>query len=93
MREPLPEQEAKRLIRKILDSGCIRFSRHALAELAKDRLTTVDCVNVLRAGVVEPAEREMGSWRYRVRTHRMYVVVVFRTTESLVVVTAWRTQR
>ena len=30
-------------------------SSHALEEMANDDLTTVDCVNVLRGGIVEPA--------------------------------------
>jgi hypothetical protein len=49
-----------------------------------------DCLNVLRAGVVGPAERETGSWRDPVSTPRGFTVVVaFRGETSLVVVTAW----
>ncbi len=66
------------------------FSKHALEEMANDDLTTVDCINVLRGGVVEPPEFERGSWRYRVRTARICVVVVFRSETALAVVTAWR---
>lgn len=43
--------------------------------MAKDDLTTVDCTNVLRGGIVEPGEWEKGSWRYRVHAQRMWVVV------------------
>ena len=50
----------------------------------------VDAINVLRGGIVEPGEFENGSWRYRVRTQRMYVVVAFRSETELRVVTAWR---
>jgi hypothetical protein len=53
----------------------------------------VDAVNVLRGGVVEPAEEERGTWRYRVRTANMTVVVAFRSKLDLVVVTAWRNKR
>ena len=53
-------------------------------------MTTPDCANVLRAGVVEEPEFERGSWRYRVRTQRMYVVVAFRSENELSIVTAWR---
>ena len=73
-----------------MSTGTVRFSGHALVEMKKDCLTTIDCVNVLRGGVVEPAEFENGSWRYRVRTSMMYVVVAFRSEEALVVITAWR---
>jgi hypothetical protein len=88
--EPLESEAAHRLIRTIVRDGTVRFSGHALAEMKKDALTTVDCVNVLRGGVVEPAEFENGSWRYRVRTTKICIVVAFRSEDSLAVVTAWR---
>jgi hypothetical protein len=90
LREPLFPSEAKRLIGRILEAGEVRFSRHALDEMAEDALDTVDCTNVLRGGVVDPPEWENRSWRYHVRTARMCVVVAFRSTTALVVVTAWR---
>lgn len=58
--------------------------------MAKDGLTAVDCVNVLRGGVVGQAELERGAWRYRVTTQRIAVVIVFRSESVLVVVTTWR---
>jgi hypothetical protein len=86
----LEPARARQLIRNILNSGTASFSGHALEEMAKDDLTTVDCTNVLRGGVVETPEFERGTWRYRVRTNRIYVVVTFRSETQLVVVTAWR---
>jgi hypothetical protein len=50
-------------------------------------------VNVLRAGVVEPSEFERGSWRHRVKTNTMCVVVVLVSEREAVVVTAWRIRR
>jgi hypothetical protein len=58
-----------------------------------DDLTTVDCENVLRGGVVRPAEHEHGTWRYRVETRKITVVIAFRSERELVVVTAWRSGR
>jgi hypothetical protein len=84
---------ARQLIRKIIATGEVRFTGHAFEEMKKDDLTTVDCTNVLRGGVMEPPEWEGGSWRYRVRTNTMYVVVSFRSETALVVVTAWRLKR
>ena len=55
-----------------------------------DDLKAGDCLNVLRGGWVEPAELEAGTWRYRVATQRIVVVVAFRSETVLVVVTAWR---
>src|SRR5262245_29145995 len=88
--EPLDTAAAKRRIRAILESGITRFSSHALDEMKQDDLSTVDCVNVLRGGVVQPPDLERGTWRYRVLTNRICVVVALRSDEELVVVTAWR---
>ena len=93
MREPLEPAAAKALIRTILEAGTVAFSRHALDELRKDDLTTVDAVNALRGGIVGPGELERGTWRYRVRTARVVVVVAFRSETELVVVTGWRLGR
>lgn len=88
--EPLKPAAAKRLIREIIQSGTVSLSRHAQEEMTKDDLTLVDCVNILRGGAVAPGELERGSWRYRVSTPRICVVVAFRSDIELVVITAWR---
>jgi hypothetical protein len=69
--QPLDEQVAKKLMVAILNEGRFEYSSHAEKELKEDDLTIVDAVNVIRGGVVEPAEFENGEWRYRVRTSRM----------------------
>lgn len=91
--DPLSPSEAKRLIIEILRTGTVSFSNHARQEMAKDDLTAVEVVNVLRSGVVETPEWEHGSWRYRVRSGRITVVIVLRSALALVVVTAWRSTR
>ena len=88
--EPFDPATAKALVRTIPDTGTVSFSRHALRELGKDDLTTVDAVNVLRGGIVSPGALERGTWRYRVRTARLVVVVAFRSETELIVVTGWR---
>jgi hypothetical protein len=93
LKEPLASSDAKRLIREILGAGEIVSSRHATDEMSMDGLTMVDCINVLRAGIVEPAELVRGTWRYRVHTQRMWIVVAFRSERRLVIVTAWRSRR
>lgn len=90
MREPLTGREIRQLVRGILATGTVGFSGHALEELAKDELTTLDATNVLRGGVVDPGEWENGTWRYRLRTRKATVVVAFRSETRLVIVTAWR---
>lgn len=82
--------QARKILREIIASGRLFFSGHSRREMAKDKLVDQDVVNVLRAGVVEPAEFENGSWRYRVKTNRICVVVVLASEREAVVVTAWR---
>jgi hypothetical protein len=74
----------------ILASGSVILSGHVQKRLVKHRLAPVDVHNVLRGGIVEPAEFVENTWRYRVRTARIFVVVAFRSEEELSVVTAWR---
>jgi hypothetical protein len=92
--EALDRERATALIHRIIRDGQVAWSQHAIDEMRKDKLTTVDCTNVLRAGAVtEPADLERGTWRYRVHTQRMCVVVAFRSDEELVVITVWRKRR
>jgi hypothetical protein len=90
--EPLSPPAARALIRQVVEHGSVRFSGHARQEMAADTLVEDDVVAVLRGGIVEPAELERGTWRYRIRAGRIYVVVAFRSEVLLVVVTAWRTK-
>jgi hypothetical protein len=92
MKEPLSPSQARRLIQDILAGGEVVSSKHATDEMSKDALTIVDCVNTLRGGIVEPAEWENGSWRYRIYTQRIWVVVAFRSERRLIIVTAWRSK-
>lgn len=91
--EPLRPEEARRLLREILATGEVVFTNHALDEMAQDGISQAEAIGVLRSGVVEPAEFERGSWRYRVRARRTYVVATFRSEATVVVVTAWRVIR
>jgi hypothetical protein len=93
LREPLSSPDAKALIRRLLERGQVRFSGHALQEMAHDPfgpISKVDVVNVLRGGVVDPGELRHGTWRYPVRTARLCVVVAFRGASIVVIVTSWR---
>jgi len=90
LEEPLNPSRVRKLVGKILDEGEVEFSGHALEEMAKDDLTELDVINVLRGGRAEPGEFERGTWRYRMLTSRICVVVAFRSDDWLVVVTAWR---
>jgi hypothetical protein len=91
-KEPHSAAVAKRLVLAALANGSVSFTGHALEEMAKDAITEDEALAVLRGGVIEPGELERGSWRYRVRVARLFVVVAF-DPELLVVVTAWRVKR
>jgi hypothetical protein len=92
MQEPLHPAKVKSLLVAVLEDGTVEFSPHARREMAADNITEGEVMGVLQGGVVEPGELERGSWRYRVRRSRTYVVVTFRTETWTVVVTAWRTK-
>ena len=93
LQEPLDEHTARRLLRSIVESGTVHFTGHALDEMRKDRMAKDDVLAILRSGLVEPAEFENGSWRYRVRRFNLWAVVAFRSETNAVVVTAWRSRR
>lgn len=89
--EPLRPTEVKRLIRQIISKGIVTYSQpHAEERMQARGISTVDCINVLRGGVVDVGEYEKSSWRYRVHTPRMCVVIRFESELFLEVVTAWR---
>lgn len=89
--EPLKPSEAKKLIRHIKHNGLILFSDpHARERLQKHKMSTVDCMNILRGGGVDNPEFENGEWRYQVHTGKMAVIVRFENENELMIVTAWR---
>jgi hypothetical protein len=88
--QPIPPARVSRMVKEILDLGTYSFTDHAEKEMANDDMGHADCVAVLRAGKAEPGELRSGTYRYRIRTSRMGVVVAFRSETRLVVVTAWR---
>lgn len=58
MNEPLSPSAAKRVVQKILESGTLRFTGHALDEMKNDRhgeITDVEVRRTLRAGIARPA--------------------------------------
>ena len=94
LKEPLSPDAATALLHKVIREGQVACSQHAADEMRADDLDLVDCVNVLRAGAVsEPADLINGTWRYRIHTNRMTVVVAFRSDAEIVIVTAWREKR
>lgn len=88
---PLPPEQVRKRLRAILEAGTLTYAiPHALERLRQRNISLVDCENVLRGGVVDPAEWENGAWRYPVRTQKITVIVQFLDEDELLVVTAWR---
>jgi hypothetical protein len=89
--EPLPPAGAKKGIRYILRKGTVTYSQpHALERMEQRNISMLDCVNVLRGGIVTQGEYLNGSWRYRVYTQKISVVIRFESDSEIEVVTAWR---
>lgn len=91
--EPLSLDDAHHLARRILAQGYVAFTQHARDEMKNDSLVDRDVTNVIRGGYCESVDFEKGTWRYRIRTQRIVVVVAFRSEAELRVVTAWRVVR
>lgn len=89
-----PDQhEAKRFFKeqRAAETLVLILTSHAKEELANDDMDMQDCMNILRAGIWDPPEWENGSWRYRVRTNKMTVVIEIEFSRcEFTVVTGWR---
>ena len=90
----LDRTQARKLLTEILNKSgtCkISFSGHCREELKKDDLTTVDAFNILKAGnIFKDPELTNGTYRYRVETNNIVVVVSFLAPDFIRCVTAWR---
>jgi hypothetical protein len=91
------EEARKRIAKAINGSACeVLFSKHAEEELIKDGLTVVDAINILSspdAKILSDGELEKGTYRYRLETNKICLVVAFGSNEEIIVVTAWRKKR
>jgi len=91
MDQPLRAPEAKKLLRKILDGGEVTYSQpHAIERMRERGISLADCLNVMRAGVMQEAQLENGGWRHRIETAKIVVVVEFLSDDEVLVVTTWR---
>jgi hypothetical protein len=89
----LSSGQARKVLSEIFNQNpnLISFSKHALEEMENDNLRTGDILNVLKAGkIFDAPEFENGSYRYRIQTQKITVVIAFRKPNHVVIVTAWR---
>lgn len=91
----LSRNEARKRIAEIVSKWPqnVKLSRHAEEELLKDGLATSDVLNVLKSSnskILDEGESKDGSWRYRLQTTNLLMVIAFWPTgEGLTVVTGW----
>ncbi|MCK5884862.1 MAG: DUF4258 domain-containing protein [Bacteriovoracaceae bacterium] len=89
----LSKGQARKALSEIFnhDPNLVGFTKHSRNQMKERELATTDVLNVLKAGkMLENPEFENGSWRYKVQTAKITVVVAFRRPNHIVVVTAWR---
>lgn len=94
-RKRLDRAEARKLVARIANFHPygIRFSRHALKAMKEDDLLLSDIVNVIKnpdAKIFNEGELEKSSFRYRLETEDIVVIIAFVSLTSFVVVTVWR---
>ncbi len=85
--------QARKVLAEILNHNpnLISFTKHARIQMKERNLKSGDVLNVLKVGkIFSDPEFENGSFRYRVQTKKMTVVVVFKNPHHVVVITAWR---
>ena len=92
--QQLNRQEARKLLAKIVGSGGqIIFKAHALKRIPERNLTTVDVINVLKstdAKIISDGELVDGTFRYRLETSKILVVVAFGSMgDYVIVVSTW----
>lgn len=89
----LAKVQARKVLSEILNKHpCfLSYSKHGLEQMKVRGLIAGDVINVLIVGkIIDDPEFENGSWRYRVRTKNITVVVAFRKPTHVTVITAWR---
>lgn len=95
----LNKNEARKQVTKVVTTHPERvfFTRHAREELENDDLTTVDAWNVLKSPdskILGEGEFKDGSFRYRLETANILVVIAFQEDGlGLSVITAWRKKK
>lgn len=85
--------QARKILAEIFNENpnFISFTKHAFEQMDEDDLKMGDILNVIKAGKIhDDPEFENGSYRYRVQTAKITVVIAFRKPNHVVVITTWR---
>lgn len=87
--EPLNNHDARKLIRQIVQGGTVIFTVHAQTRMKERDIPESSVLHALKAGWVDGCDFECGSWRYRVMTVQITVVVAFDDETKAIVITTW----
>lgn len=80
--------QARKVLSEILNNNP---NFHCKDQMKARRLIAGDVFNVLSVGkIIDEPEFVNGSWRYRVQTKNITVVIAFRKPNHVAVVTTWR---
>lgn len=85
--------QARKVLSEILNNNpnFISYLTHCKDQMKARRLIAGDVFNVLSVGkIIDEPEFVNGSWRYRVQTKNITVVIAFRKPNHVAVVTTWR---
>lgn len=88
-----PNQARKWLTEALHSSGTriVRITAHCFEEMQEDSLTEFEIYGVLKHGrIYNYPELEKGTYRYRVETSKIVVIVAFHEPNWVRCVTAWR---
>lgn len=91
----LQKEEARKLLVRMTkrEDADVTITKHAIEELTKDGFSADDAISMLEsteARILKEAEYENGSYRYRVETDEMCLIIVFDSERELTVITGWR---
>lgn len=92
----MSKNEALKKLREIMaeEDPVIIFTQHAEREMINDQMTHADALNVLKSTscrLTDGPESKNGTVRYRFKTWKYCVVVVFfRNADGVTVVTVWK---
>jgi hypothetical protein len=85
--------QARKILAEIFNHvpSLVSFTRHAREQMRERDLKSGDVLNVLKAGkIMSVPDFINGSFRYRVQTNKITVVLAFKKPNHVVVITAWR---
>jgi len=93
LRSRMGNNRVRKVLTEILKSrpNNIVITSHCKKELKNDDLIVNDLINVLHKGMIyQDPEFEHGSWRYRVETNKITVIITFEKPQKIICVTTWR---